>query len=134
MSPEASLVSWFLLFDCPPIQRLPLVLRTEVCILLMQSFPPAPCITLQCLWGGAKPSLQSWDLSAVVTANSILSPAQSAGSACASEVEAVSSGATVGQTGTGEGGGGWGGQRVQSCHSKGRIPPGNEGGEECKSL
>lgn len=37
----------------------------------------------------------SWDL-AVVTADSILSPAQSAGSACASEVEAVPSGATVG--------------------------------------
>ena len=44
----------------------------------------------------------------MVTANSILSPAQSAGSACASEVEAVPSGATVGQTGTGEGGRGWG--------------------------
>lgn len=44
----------------------------------------------------------------MVTANSILSPAQSAGSACASEVEAVPSGATVGQTGTGEGGGWWG--------------------------
>ena len=38
----------------------------------------------------------SWDLAAVVTADSILSPAQSAGSACASEVEAVPSGATVG--------------------------------------
>lgn len=32
----------------------------------------------------------------MVTADSILSPAQSAGSACASEVEAVPSGATVG--------------------------------------
>lgn len=32
----------------------------------------------------------------MVTANSILSPAQSAGSACASEVKAVPSGPTVG--------------------------------------
>lgn len=35
----------------------------------------------------------------MVTADSILSPAQSAGSACASEVEAVPSGATVGPKG-----------------------------------
>lgn len=54
------------------------------------------------LWGtvpmgrGQVQSLLSWDLAAVVTADSILSPAQSAGSACASEVEAVPSGATVG--------------------------------------
>lgn len=44
--------------------------------------------------GSAKPL--SWNLVAVVTTNSILSLAQSAGSACASEVEAVPSGATVG--------------------------------------
>ena len=54
------------------------------------------------LWGsvprgrGQVQSPLSWDLAAVVTADSILSPAQSAGSACASEVEAVPSGATVG--------------------------------------
>lgn len=53
-------------------------------------------ITLLGLWGGAKPSLLSWDFVTVVTANSILSLAQSAGSACAREVEAVPSGATVG--------------------------------------
>lgn len=35
----------------------------------------------------------------MVTADSILSPAQSAGSACASEVEAVPSGATAGPKG-----------------------------------
>lgn len=68
----------------------------------------------------------------MVTANSILSPARSAGSACASEVEAVPSGATARPNRHwGNGRGGW---RIQSCHSKGRIPLGNEGGEECKSL
>lgn len=64
----------------------------------MQSFSPCN-ITLQFLCRGAKPSLLSWDLAAVVTADSILSPAQSAGSACASEVEAVPSGATAGPNG-----------------------------------
>lgn len=71
------------------------MLRTEVCSTGHAEIFPL-LITLQCLWGGAKPSLLSWDLAAVVTANSILSSAQSAGSACATEVEAVPSGATMG--------------------------------------
>lgn len=93
------------------------------------------------LWGtvpmgrGQVRSLLSWDLAAVVTADSILSPAQSAGSACASEVEAVPSGATVGpDRHWGRQGAGEGKRRMQSCHSKGRTPPGGEGGEERKSL
>ena len=72
----------------------------------MQKFPhthPPLHITLQCLMGrGGNPSLLSWDLAAVVTANSILSPAQSAGSACGNEVEAVPLVPLWGQTGTGE--------------------------------
>ena len=103
----------------------------------MQRFHLVP-ITL---WGtvlmgrGQVQSLLSWDLAAVVTADSILSPAQSAGSACASEVEAVPSGATVGpDRHWGRQGMGEGKRRFQSCHSKGRLPPGDEGGEERKSL
>lgn len=61
---------------------------------MQRLFPPAyyPSVFM----GRGQPSLLSWDLVAVVTAKSILSPVQSAGSACASEVEAVPSGATVG--------------------------------------
>lgn len=70
------------------------------------------------------------DLAAVVTANSILSPPQSAGSACASEVKAVPSGPTVGPSRH------WGkeGQENSVMSLQGKIPLGSEDGEECKSL
>lgn len=89
-------------------------------------------ITLLGLWGEAKPSILSWNLVTVVTANSILSIAQSAGSACASEVEAVPSGAIVGPNRhQGKGEKYW---SIQSCSSKGRIPVRNESGKESTSV
>lgn len=94
------------------------MLRTEVCSTSHAVIFFSPCnITLQFQWGGTEPSLLSWDLAAVVTADSILSPAQSAGSACASEVEAVPSGATVGPNRLWGKGGAW---RIQSCHFQGK--------------
>lgn len=97
------------------------MLRTNVQYWLCRGFPH--CILLSSAYGEVQ---HSEPVSCCcVTANSILSPAH-AGSACASEVEAVPSDATVGPDRPWRKGGAL---RIQSCYPKVRIPLGNKDGE-----
>lgn len=72
------------------------MLRTEVCSTGHAEIPPSPAYYSPAPMGRGQAQPSELGSCCCVTANSILSPAQSARSACATEVEAVPSGATVG--------------------------------------